>query len=46
MKKVFITMLLVVGLAVAFSSTPINTAGSLDNVPDPQVKPFSQKNAM
>jgi len=46
MKKFFVTMLLIVGLAVAFISPPLNTAGSADNVPDPQVKPFSQKNAM
>lgn len=46
MKKIFITMLLLVGLAVVFSSTPINTAGSLDNVPEPQLKPLSQKNLM
>ena len=46
MKKVFVTLLLIVGLAIAFSSTPINTAGSLDDVPDPHVKPFVQKNVM
>lgn len=46
MKKFFVTMLLIVGLAVAFNSTPLNIAGSADNVPEPQLKPFSQKNAM
>lgn len=46
MKKILAITLLLIGFTLALASTPINTAGGLDDVPEPHAKPFSQKDVM
>ncbi|MEK5040051.1 hypothetical protein [Sporosarcina sp. FSL K6-3457] len=46
MKKFLVITLLLVGFTLSIVSAPLNSASSIDNVPDPQVKPFSQKDVM
>lgn len=46
MKKFLAITLLLMGFTMSIDSAPINSAGSIDNVPDPQAIPFVQKDVM
>jgi len=46
MKKFLVIMLLLAGFTVSLISTPINTAGSLDDIPEPHSPPPVQNDWM